>query len=180
MGFKRWFWALGPIDLSKEAPRNEWACEGGGVGRQVHPGTLPGAAPAGVASLPDGLAAWERAGAGCWLAGIQSTPSTATTPSTPPTDQPHQTRSAPETRGDLCNMATWGHFQPRGPTSHAVSGRWSRVERVPVTLAGFNPRRHLQAGTPRSLPSPQVEIQGRAFPVVSAAVAVAKQGLCTQ
>ena len=113
----------------------------GGVGRH--------GAPLVHYPVPRLLVAWEPGclalpGAG-WLAGCSVH-----------TNHTNHAKLDPRkrSRGDLCNAATWGHFLPRVPTSHAVSGRWSRAERVPVTLPGFNPRRHLQACKPCSLASP--------------------------
>ncbi len=78
LGFKRWFWALEPIDLSKKHPGTSGHARGGSTRCiLVH---YPAATPAGVAWQPgSSLVAWRPGW--CWLlAGVLSTPRTATTP----------------------------------------------------------------------------------------------------
>ena len=56
MGFKRWFWALEPIDLSKKHPGTSGHARGGSTRcTLVH---YPAAAPAGAAWQPGCLVAW--------------------------------------------------------------------------------------------------------------------------
>ncbi len=158
MGFKHRFWALGPIDRSKEAPRNESSGHArGGRPTRCTPGTLPGAASAG------GLGAWLPGAAWCWLAGWLLCPHQP--------HQPRQTRSAQEVARRPVQRGNVGSFLAKSPhiprcvgavePCGAGTGDFARLQPAP-------PPASLQALFSRKPSSVQVEIQGRAIAVVSA------------